>query len=145
MEKARVVLDEGYRTEATNFRHTWHADVPPGGGGEDSAPNPEEQLLGSLGNCTAQTMKMYVARKGWDLQRVEIDLEMDKKKADEVEGYDGDAKFVHLITKHIRLYGDLTDEQRKRIMTIGTKCPVHRIIHSPTTRIEQILLEPEEA
>jgi putative redox protein len=88
---------------------------------------------------------MYANRKEWDLQRVEVDLELDKKKASEVEGYEGDAKFVNFITKSIRLHGDLTDEQRERIMVIGTKCPVHRILHSPTTYIEQILLEPEQA
>jgi len=145
MERARVTLQDGYRTDATNHRHTWHADVSEVAGGEDTAPNPEEQLLGALGNCTAQTMKMYVARKGWDLQKVEIDLEYDKRNAADVPDYDGKAKFVNFITKHIRLHGDLTDEQRDRIMTIGTKCPVHRIIHSDDTRIEQILLEPEEA
>ncbi|MEL7235439.1 MAG: hypothetical protein AAGK74_13140, partial [Chloroflexota bacterium] len=63
----------------------------------------------------------------------------------DVEDYDCDAKFINFITKQIRLHGDLTDDQRERIMTIGTKCPVHRIISSPTTRVEQTLLETEGA
>ncbi|MEM6284656.1 MAG: OsmC family protein [Chloroflexota bacterium] len=145
MEKARVVTEAGYVTSATNDRHTWHADVGEAAGGEDTAPNPEELLLGALGSCTVQTMHMYANRKGWDLQRVEVDLELDKVNAAEVPDYDGAAKFINMINKHIRLHGDLTDEQRERIMTIGTKCPVHRIISSPTTRIQQTLLKTEGA
>ncbi len=132
MEKARVVTQDGYQTTISNGRHEWHADVGEGAGGLDSAPNPEEILLGALGSCTVQTLHMYANRKGWDLQRVEIDLAFHKQRADEVADYDGDAKFVHTIHKDIRLHGDLDDTQRARLLEIGEKCPVHRILLGPT-------------
>jgi uncharacterized OsmC-like protein len=132
MEKARVVTQEGYQTTITNGRHEWHADVGEAAGGVDSSPNPEEILLGALGSCTVQTLHMYANRKGWDLQRVEIDLEFHKLRAEEVEDYDGEAKFVHRIHKDIRLIGNLDEKQRARLMEIGEKCPVHRILLGPT-------------
>jgi putative redox protein len=89
---------------------------------------------------------MYANRKKWDLQRVEIDLSFEKVRAAEVAEYDGDAKFVHKIHKDIRLFGNLDDAQRERLMEIATKCPVNRILQGPTWLTqEDTTPTPEEA
>ncbi len=132
MEKATVATDAGYRTIINTPTHQWHGDMPESAGGTDTAANPEELLLGALGSCTTMTLHMYANRKGWDLQRVEIDLSLDKVRAEEVEEYDGDARFVHTIQQSLRFHGDLDEKQRARLMEIAGKCPVHRILDGPT-------------
>ena len=70
------------RREGTTLRHTVQVrdhqltvDEPIDAGGEDSGPDPRELLAVSLASCTAITMEMYAARKGWDVGRVEVDVE----------------------------------------------------------------------
>ena len=89
-------------------------------------------MLGALGSCTTMTLHMYANRKGWDLQKVEIDLSLDKVRAEEVDAYDGDARFVYTIQQALRFHGDLDEKQRARLMEIAGKCPVHRILDGPT-------------
>jgi len=83
---------------------------------------------------------MYAQRKGWKLERVEVDLENKRLKKEDYPAYTGDAPFVHEVTKRIALIGDLDDEQRARLMEIGTKCPVSRLITEPAF-INDMLLE----
>lgn len=140
METANVSTENGYRTIAKARTHVWNADVAEGAGGEDSAPNPEEMLLGALGSCTTMTLHMYANRKGWDLQKVSIDLSFEKVRAEEDPTYDGDAKYVHRIRQDITLHGDLDEAQRARLMDIAGRCPVHRILDGPTTITEAEIL-----
>ena len=37
---------------------------------------------------------------------------------------------IDRIDREIRLEGELTEEQRARMMEIADKCPVHRTLHS---------------
>ena len=54
--------------------HQLTVDEPLDNGGEDAGPDPQELLAVSLASCTAITMEMYAARKGWDLGHVEVDV-----------------------------------------------------------------------
>lgn len=38
---------------------------------------------------------------------------------------EGQSKFVDVIERNITLKGDLTDAQRKRLLEIADRCPVH--------------------
>ena len=56
--------------------HHWiTADEPEDGGGDDEGPSPQDLLAGSLASCTAITMELYAARKGWDIGDVEVDVD----------------------------------------------------------------------
>ncbi len=142
MAKTAVRLENGYRVEAQSRHHQWFIDEPTSEGGSDTAPSPTETVMGALGACVAITMKMYADRKGWKLDRVEIDLENKRLKKEEYPGYTGDSAFVHSITKRITLYGDLDHEQRQRLVEIGGKCPVSRMLTEPAF-INDVLLEPQ--
>jgi putative redox protein len=108
----------GYRHTVKVRQHRLTSDEPADSGGGDSGPSPQELLAASLASCTAVTMEMYAARKGWELRDVEVECEY-------IPAERGcPTKFVLTL----RLPSDLTDEQVQRLKVIATKCPVHRTL-----------------
>ena len=97
-------------------QHTFWADEPKDVGGDDEGPTPHEILLASLGACTSMTVQMYAERKQWPLRAVTVGLEDDMQAS------------VYVIRRTIHLDGDLTDEQRARLLEIANKCPVHKTL-----------------
>jgi putative redox protein len=140
MAKASVRLEQGYRVQAQSRHHAWVIDEPLNDGGTDTAPTPSETVMGALGACVAITIKMYAERKGWKLEHIEIALENKRVKKEDYPPYTGDAPFVHNITKQIILHGELDDEQRQRLLEIGRKCPVSRLLTEPAF-ITDLLVE----
>jgi putative redox protein len=106
--------------------HAFIADEPTEVGGDDAGPTPHEILLSSLGACTSITLHMYASRKGWALRTVTVGLE-DQKMPD-----------AYVIKRTIHLEGDLTDEQRSRLLEIANRCPVHKTL-TGEIRIESAL------
>ena len=51
-----------------------------------------------------------------------------------------DGKKQDFFCRKIKLYGDLSDEQRKKLLEIANKCPVHRTMES-NIRIDSALEE----
>ena len=96
-------------------------------------------MLGALGACAAITMKMYANRKGWQLDGVEIDLSTERYKAPDYPAYTGEGDFVHEFRQRITIKGDLTPEQKERMMQIAGKCPVHRALTEPNVMIEELV------
>jgi putative redox protein len=96
--------------------HTFHADEPREVGGVDGGPEPHEFLLIALGTCTSMTLKLYAVRKGWPLEAVEVTVRGEKRP----EGF--------RIARGIHLVGELSDEQRMRLLDIAEKCPVHKTL-----------------
>lgn len=128
---------KNYPTVMHAGRHELIADEPQGKGGEDSGPDPYDYLLMSLGSCTVITMKMYAERKKWDVDDIYVELRHFKKHAEDcVDCEDPKAKLDH-IEKEITVKGDLTAEQRERLLEISKKCPVHR------TLMEDIRIQSE--
>lgn len=122
----------GHKTTISAREHLWAADSPVEDGGTNEGPTPEEMLLGALGACAAITAKMYAGRKGWPLEDIVIVLDMERKPLE-------NAPFAHQITEQIQLIGNLTDEQRVRILEIMGRCPVRRAITNPMAFVEEIL------
>ena len=133
MAALTVTLDEGLRATIESEHYTWYADELVENGGSGTAADPEQQLLGAVGSCMAITVKLYANRKEWPLEKVEIQLHLERFNGAEYPAYKGEAKFVYEVRENVTLYGDkLNDEQRTRLMEISTKCPVRRVLTSPT-------------
>ncbi len=61
--------------------HTWRGDRQPANGGSDAGPDPESQVLGALGACTAITVSMVAARKQWPLTAGQVHLHYTQRGA----------------------------------------------------------------
>jgi uncharacterized OsmC-like protein/fermentation-respiration switch protein FrsA (DUF1100 family) len=97
------------------------ADEPVEVGGLGSGPTPYDLLSAGLGACTVMTLRLYARRKGLELDRIIVTVGHERQP-----GSGTDDIFI----REIRLEGDLTDEQRKRLMEIADRCPVHRTLEA---------------
>ncbi|MBP4138372.1 OsmC family protein [Flavobacterium geliluteum] len=107
-----------YKTEIQAKNHIIVADEPVELGGQDLGFTPTELLESSLASCTAMTIRMYADRKGWELDGVEIKV-----------GYKKNVNTNQItFIKEIQLFGKLSNEQLDKLMEIGAKCPIEKII-----------------
>lgn len=99
--------------------HEWLADEPLDEGGANVGPTPKLLLLSSLGACTAITLQMYATRKKWPLESIDVQLQLNP---------DGDPLTGNNIVRKITLKGELTAEQRERLLQIANVCPIHKVL-----------------
>ncbi|PVA09805.1 osmotically inducible protein C [Pelagivirga sediminicola] len=109
-------------------RHHALADEPLAYGGTDSGMSPYGFLSAGLGACTSMTIRMYARRKEWPLDHVRVDVCHDKVHAQDA----GDASpaKVDQFTRVVYIEGDLSDDQRARLLEIADRCPVHRTLEA---------------
>lgn len=131
-----IKLGAGMQTTVRVRQHEWHLDEPLEDGGADSAPTPGEMMLGALGSCMAITCKMYAQRKGWDLQAVDVQVDYERFKGADYPQHAGSELFVHEVRKSLTFHGALDDKQRQRLYDIAGKCPIHRLLSTPTYFVE---------
>jgi uncharacterized OsmC-like protein len=76
--RAEVTWNGGFRSSSKvrEFDPT-PSDEPAGLGGDDTAPNPVEQLLGALGNCLAVGYAANLSAAGIAINDLRIELEGD--------------------------------------------------------------------
>ena len=117
-----------FTTEIMTDEHALLSDEPLEVGGDDLGPSPYELLAASLGACTGMTLRMYANHKKWPLKEVRVHLQHEKIHAKDCE--DGKQK-IDKIERVIELEGDLSADQKKRMLEIANKCPVHKSLHSP--------------
>jgi putative redox protein len=106
--------EQNYRVDISIRDHALIADEPAAVGGQDLGPTAMEMLAGALGSCTSVTLRMYAQRKSWDLQTVDVRVEIDYK--------------AFTIRREIALGGNLDAEQRARLLQIADACPVHKLL-----------------
>jgi uncharacterized OsmC-like protein len=136
-----VVAESGtgrYTQKITVGRHVLIADEPVSAGGRDAGPNPYELLLAALGACTSMTLRMYADRKGLPLRRATVRLRHDRVHAKDCSQAKDKTGMLSRIRREIDLEGQLSDQDRQRLMEMADHCPVHRTLSS------QIVLETTE-
>lgn len=107
-----------YKTEIQAGNHIIMADEPEELGGGNLGFTPTELLESSLAACTAMTIRMYADRKGWDLEKAEIKVGFKRNMTT------GEVTFK----KEIELFGNLSSEEREKLLEMGSKCPIERMI-----------------
>lgn len=134
-----VHLDEAhYRTEILANGHALVADEPERVGGTNHGPSPYDLLVSALGACTAMTLRMYADHKKWPMETVTVRLLHQKVHASDGDHPEDKGSKVDRITRELTFTGDLTDEQRARLLQIADRCPVHRTLEGDI-RIETSL------
>ena len=114
-------------------RHVFRGDEPVDAGGSDTGPNPYELLLAALGSCASITVRMYADRKQWPLKGVHVELSYGAAHADDSAACDTETRMITEIEMALSFVGDLSEQQRQRLLEIANKCPVHRTL---TSRIQ---------
>jgi putative redox protein len=113
--------------------HRMGVDEPADKGGDDTGPSPQELLAASLASCTAVTMEMYAARKGWDVGDLEVVCEYQPAER-------GSPTKFSLV---LRFPPHLSEEQVAKLKVIAAKCPVHRTLDGEVMfdeRVERLAL-----
>jgi len=117
-----------YKTEIQAGNHIVIADEPKELGGGNLGFTPTELLESSLAACTAMTIRMYADRKGWDLEKVGVKVGFKRNIST------GEVTF----TKEIQLFGNLQAEERERLLEMGSKCPIEKMITGKITVASQL-------
>jgi putative redox protein len=117
--------------------HHMLADEPVAAGGEDTGPGPYDFVLAGLGACTSMTMRLYADRKSLPLERVTVTLKHSKIHAEDCAECETKTGMLDQIDRVIAIEGALDAEQRKKLMEIADKCPVHRTLTSEIRIVTQ--------
>ena len=118
-----------FRTEITARGHALLADEPRAVGGENLGPTPYDLLAAALGACTSMTLRLYADRKEWPLEEAVVRLRHRRVHAEDEDRCeeDGEAR-LDRIEREVELIGPLDDAQRRRLLEIADRCPVHRTL-----------------
>jgi putative redox protein len=76
------------------------------------------------------TLRLYAEHKKLPLERVTVRLTHNKIHATDCDECETKEGMLDRIDRNITIEGALDDEQRKRLMEIADKCPVHRTLES---------------
>jgi uncharacterized OsmC-like protein len=119
-----------FQQDVISGNHRLIADEPVSAGGLDSGPGPYDLLLAALGACTSMTLRLYADRRRLPLTRVEVRLRHTRIYATDCAECETEEGRLDRIERAITLEGDLSAEERARLMEIADKCPVHRTLKS---------------
>jgi putative redox protein len=108
------------------------ADASVSDGGEGLGPNPHDLYDAALGACEALTVLWYARRKGIPVEEIEVAVERDQ--SEERTG-------TYRLDTKLKLGGNLADAQRRELLSVASKCPVHKLMTSVQTIIETALVE----
>ena len=127
---AQLTKENKYTTAIKTGKHSFLADEPEDVGGDNLGPNPYDLLASSLAACTAMTIKMYVDRKEWPLDQVNVHVDHKKSHKIDCESCEAKDSRIDHFYRTIEIDGDLSEEQCSKILEIANKCPVHRTLET---------------
>ena len=120
----------GFTTRIKAGNHHLVADEPLSAGGNDFGPDPYQLISAGLAACTSMTIQMYARRKKWNLETVETHINHSKSHIEDCENCESESAKIDTFKREIVLTGDLDEKQKKRILQIADKCPVHKTLHA---------------
>ena len=142
MSKKNHVLaelgEQNYYTRISGNNHIYYVDEPEEGGGQNKAPHPTGYLLAALASCTAITIRMYAQRKDWDIGEIKV-------SAEKVETETAEGKSSKIVKKLAFGNKDLTERDIKRLITIGEKCPISKLLKNETQMESEVVEQLDES
>ncbi len=108
--------------------HQWQADEPKDKGGTNQGPTPYDLLLLSLGACTSMTLRMYANHKQLNIDTLEVRLRHQRVHAEDCRDCESREGMVDVLERDIHIEGELSQDQRRRLLEIADKCPVHKTL-----------------
>ena len=141
MEVVARTGQSGFITEIRAGNHSLLADEPEKFGGNNLGPNPYDLLNAALGACTSMTIQMYARRKKWALKEAIVHLKHEKVYGEDCAACEEKGGKLDQLSREVELLGDLDEAQRKRLMEMADKCPVHKTLTS-TISITTKEMEP---
>nr|WP_315229947.1 OsmC family protein [uncultured Albidiferax sp.] len=124
--QARLHRAQDALTTLTNGRHAWHADVDTTLGSDDLAPDPHDLLDSALAACTVLTLELYIRRRKMAVTDLRVDIT-------HVEGKTEDGRARYQLQRSLHIEGDITPEERAKLLEIANKCPIHRLLEGETS------------
>jgi putative redox protein len=115
------IKQEHFKTTLNNGKHELIGDEPATNGGSDLGFSPSDLLCSALATCTCVTLRMYADRKEWKLKEIKANITFTRNTE----------KNISNIKREIELIGDLTDEQRERLLSIANQCFIHKTLTNP--------------
>ncbi len=131
---------DGFRTTIRAHGHPLVADEPAAVGGTNAGPSPYGLLASALASCTSMTLQMYARRKGLALESASVAVRHAKIHAQDCEHCETQTGKIDRFDRVIAMTGDLSAEERSRLLEIADRCPVHRTL---TGEIEIRTVEQE--
>ncbi|MBW8524131.1 OsmC family protein [Chryseobacterium chendengshani] len=108
-----------YYTEVVAGENQLITDEPIDKGGQNKGFNPFEILATSLASCTAATLRMYIDRKEWDIEKINVEVELENFPLTRLA----------VFRRSISFEGsNINEDQLKRLYTIADACPIHKIL-----------------
>jgi uncharacterized OsmC-like protein len=114
------------------------SDEPVGLGGDDTAPNPVEQLLGALGNCLVVGYAANATAAGIQLDDLEIELEGDLNLQTFL-GLDDDGHAgYHSVRANVRIESPASDQAIAQLheRVVGTSPVGHTLVRPIDVAVE---------
>jgi putative redox protein len=136
---ASLDMDDKFTTHLKLGDHYLTADEPTSFGGNNYGPSPYEFLSAGLAACTAMTIQMYAKRKKWEVLNATVHINYNKQHAVDCKNCEDDSAKIDTFARKIKLEGPLTVEQKKRLLQIADRCPVHKTLHSETQIITKLI------
>ena len=96
------------------------SDEPASVGGEDTGPDPYTLLLSSLASCKLITLRMYIDRKEWEIEKIAISANLYQKTKGETT--------TTVIDCDILFLSPVSEEQKMKLLEIAKKCPVSKML-----------------
>lgn len=129
---------ESFTQDVSAGGHHLLADEPANYGGDYLGPTPYQLVAAGLGACTSMTIRMYANRKKIPLEHVQVDVTHNKIHAQDCSSCEQTSGKVDRFVRSITLSGDLSPEQRGRLMEIADRCPVHLTLEGEIEVVTQI-------
>ena len=85
------------------------------------------------------TMRVVAKRENIPLEGVEVHVTNDRMYAKDCADCSSNTGYIHRFDVRIKLIGNLSEQQRERLLSVARRCPVAKTLTSEI-RIEESLL-----